>query len=88
MRERKKLGALGLIICFWLLFCFVFFVLFWVFLLDVLFCFVLFESGFLCAVLAVVQTVLELRNPPASAFQVLGLKACTTTDKPSIICFI
>jgi hypothetical protein len=25
------------------------------------------------------QAGLELRNPPASAFQVLGLKACTTT---------
>jgi hypothetical protein len=25
------------------------------------------------------QAVLELRNPPASAFQVLGLKACATT---------
>jgi hypothetical protein len=25
------------------------------------------------------QAALELRNPPASASQVLGLKACTTT---------
>jgi hypothetical protein len=48
------------------------------------FCF--FQDRFLCvalAVLAVDQAVdqagLELRNPPASASQVLGLKACTTT---------
>ena len=39
-------------------------------------CFCFFETtGFLCVALA----VLELRNPPASAFQVLGLKACATT---------
>jgi hypothetical protein len=31
------------------------------------------------------QTGLELRNPPASAFQVLGLKACTTTAWPFVI---
>jgi hypothetical protein len=34
-----------------------------------------FETGFLCITLA----GLELRNPPVSASQVLGLKACTTT---------
>jgi hypothetical protein len=39
------------------------------------FTFCLFETGFLCVALA----VLELRNPPASASQVLGLKACSTT---------
>ena len=45
------------------------------------FCFVFlfvcfsFKTGFLC----VAPAVLELRNPPASAFQVLGLKACATT---------
>jgi hypothetical protein len=33
-----------------------------------------FETGFLCVALA----VLELRNLPASASRVLGLKACTT----------
>ena len=37
--------------------------------------FFFFETGFLCVALA----VLELRNPPASASRVLGLKACTTT---------
>jgi hypothetical protein len=37
--------------------------------------FFFFETGFLCAALA----VLELRNPPASASQVLGLKAWVTT---------
>jgi hypothetical protein len=46
----------------------------------VLFCFVLFfETGFLCVALA----GLELRNPPASASRVLGLKlglkVCATT---------
>jgi hypothetical protein len=43
-----------------------------------------FETGFLCIALAVLgltldQAGLELRNPPASASQVLGLKACATT---------
>jgi hypothetical protein len=43
------------------------------------------ETGFLCIILAVLeltfvdQAGLELRNPPASASQVLGLKACATT---------
>jgi hypothetical protein len=34
-----------------------------------------FKTGFFCVALA----VLELKNPPASASQVLGLKARTTT---------
>jgi hypothetical protein len=38
-----------------------------------------FETGFLC----VDQAGLELRNLPASASQVLGLKACATTAGPS-----
>ena len=44
-----------------------------------------FETGFLCVALAdpgthvVDQAGLELRNLPASASQVLGLKACATT---------
>ena len=38
-----------------------------------------FKTGFLYVALAVLdQAGLELRNPPASASQVLGLKACTT----------
>jgi hypothetical protein len=41
------------------------------------FLFVCFKTGFLCVALA----VLELRNPPASASQVLGLKACATTAR-------
>jgi hypothetical protein len=49
----------------------------------VLFCFVLFETGFLCVTWlswnSVDQAGLELRNPPASASRVLGLKACATT---------
>ena len=46
----------------------------------VLFCFVLFfETGFFCIALAIDQAGLELKNPPASAFQVLGLKVCPTT---------
>jgi hypothetical protein len=31
------------------------------------------------------QAGLELRNPPASASQVLGLKTCATTARPTII---
>ena len=44
-------------------------------------CFVFFETGFLC--------IAELRNPPASASWVLGLKVCTTTARLIIIisCF-
>jgi hypothetical protein len=49
------------------------------------FFFFFFETGFLCILLAdpgthsVDQAGLELRNPPASASRVLGLKACATT---------
>jgi hypothetical protein len=44
------------------------------------------ETGFLCVALAVLeltldQAGLELRSLPASASQVLGLKACTTTAR-------
>jgi hypothetical protein len=48
-----------------------------------------FETGFLCIALAILKLTLvdqagpELRNPPASASQVLGLKACATTARPS-----
>jgi hypothetical protein len=48
---------------------FCFFVFFW-----------FFETGFLCVALA----VLELRNPPAPASRVLGLKACATMPGPGI----
>ena len=47
--------------------------------------FIYFKTGFLCVALAVLeltfvdQAGLELRNPPASVSQVLGLKACDTT---------
>jgi hypothetical protein len=57
-----------------------FFVLFYLFIYLFIF-----ETGFLCIVLAdpgihsVYQAGLELRNPPASASRVLGLKACTAT---------
>jgi hypothetical protein len=56
--------------------------------LTTVFCFLFFffwffETGFLCVALAVLeltyQAGLELRNPPASASQVLGLKVCATT---------
>jgi hypothetical protein len=46
---------------------------------------VFFETGFLCVALAILklflvdQAGLELRNLPASPFQVLGLKEWTTT---------
>jgi hypothetical protein len=47
-------------------------------------CFCFSETGFLCSpgcpgTHFVDQAVLELRNPPASASRVLGLKACATT---------
>jgi hypothetical protein len=42
---------------------------------------VVFRDRFFCVAL----TVLKLRNPPASAFQVLGLKACTTTAQQSVL---
>jgi hypothetical protein len=55
----------------------------------VLFCFVLFfrDRVSLCSpgcpgTHSVDQGGLELRNPPASASRVLGLKACTTTAWP------
>ena len=53
------------------------------------FFFKFFETGFLCIALAILKLTLvdqagpELRNPPASASQVLGLKACATTARPS-----
>jgi len=53
------------------------------------FLFFFFETGFLCIALAcpgthfVDQVGLKLRNPPASASQVLGLKVCATTTHPA-----
>jgi hypothetical protein len=52
-----------------------------------------FKTGFLYISLAVLeltlnQAGLELRNLPASASQVLGLKACTTTVQPLITSLI
>ena len=72
----------------WILFCFVFFFLFF----FVLFCFAFWFCGFVFVFWDrvslyspgypgthfVEQAGLELRNQPASASQVLGLKACTT----------
>ena len=46
----------------------------WVFCFVSFCCFVFLRQGF-----SVVLTVQEFRNPPASASQVLGLKACGTT---------
>jgi hypothetical protein len=41
------------------------------------------ETGFLCVTLAVLElTLLELRNPPVSVSQVLGLKVCAITPGP------
>jgi hypothetical protein len=67
-----KLGALS----FCLLVCFVFVFLF--------FCFFFLDRVSLCGpgcpgTHFVDQAGLELRNPPASASQVLGLKVCITT---------
>jgi hypothetical protein len=49
-----------------------------------------FETGFLCLALAVLELTLfqagfQLRNPPASPSQVLGLKACATTTQRKYI---
>jgi hypothetical protein len=51
------------------------------------FLFVCFETEFLCIALAVLthfvdQAGLELRNLPASASRVLGLKVCSTMPCP------
>jgi hypothetical protein len=48
--------------------------------LFVCFCFLFFETGFLCSLgcPGTHSVDLELRNPPASASRVLGLKACAT----------
>jgi hypothetical protein len=68
--------------------CGFFFLLFFLFWFGFL---VFFETGFLCIALAVLDFVdhagLELRNPPAFASQVLGLKACTTTAQ-LLLCFL
>jgi hypothetical protein len=55
-----------------------------------LFVFWFFETGFLCpGTYSVDQAGLELRNLPASASQVLGLKACATTARlGSNSCFV
>jgi hypothetical protein len=55
----------------------------------VLFCFVVFQDRVsLCSpgTHSVDQAGLELRNPPASASQVLGFKACATTVQPEVLC--
>jgi hypothetical protein len=44
---------------------------------------VFFKTGFLCVCVALAG--LELRNPPASTTQVLGLKACTTTAQHCLL---
>jgi hypothetical protein len=73
--------GLVLFVCF----CFFVFVLFFVLFCFVLFCFVLFQDRVsLCSpgcpgTHSVDQADLELRNLPASASQVLELKACATT---------
>jgi hypothetical protein len=64
---------------------FSFFFFFW----FLVFGFWFFETGFLCSpgcpgTHSVDQGGLELRNPPASASQVLGLKACATTPGSGI----
>jgi hypothetical protein len=66
------------------LFCFVFFVFFLFFVfcfLFFVFCFCFFETGFLgCpGTHSVDQADLKLKNLPASASRVLGLKVCTAT---------
>jgi hypothetical protein len=58
------------------------FFLFYFFIFYFIYLFIFSETGFLCiglAVLKVDQAGLKLRNPLASASQVLGLKVCATT---------
>jgi hypothetical protein len=57
---------------------------------EVSVCLFVFKTGFLCSpgcpgTYSVDQAGLELRNPPASASQVLGLKACATTPGPNLL---
>jgi hypothetical protein len=66
-----------------------------IFSLILLFCFVLFfwdrvslYSPGCLGTHSVDQAGLQLRNPPASASQVLGLKACATTPGPSLILYL
>jgi hypothetical protein len=59
----------------------------------VLFCFVFQDRVSLCSpgcpgTQSVDQAGLELRNPPASASQMLGLKVCTTTPSSNIFSLI
>jgi hypothetical protein len=78
------------VFCFlFFVFCFLFFVFFcFLFVcLFVCFFFVFRDRVSLCSpgcpgTHSVDQAGLELRNPPASASQVLGLKACATTAQP------
>jgi hypothetical protein len=60
--------------------CFILFCFWWGLLLFFCFLFWFFDTGFLCVALThfVDQAGLGLRNPPASASPVLGLKACAT----------
>jgi hypothetical protein len=62
---------------FFVLFCFCFFVCLFVFRDRVSLC-----SPGCPGTHSLDQAGLELRNPPASASQVLGLKACATTARP------
>ena len=58
----------------------------WMYLCMCVFC--LFEIRFLCVVLAVLeltQATIKLRNLPAFAPQVLGLKLCATTTWHKIL---
>jgi hypothetical protein len=59
------------------------------YILFLFFGFWFFKTEFLCSpgcsgTHSVDQAGLELRNPPASASQVLGLKVCATTAQPNI----
>jgi hypothetical protein len=73
---------------FWFLWVLGFFVLFWV----LFFFFLVFQDKVsLCSpgcpgTHFVDQACLELRNLPASASQVLGLKVCTTTPQRVLVC--
>jgi hypothetical protein len=73
------------------IFVFVFVFVFWGFFFFFFFGFL--ETGFLCVDLgspgshSVDQAGLKLRDPPASASRVLGLKVCTTTARLKMLKF-
>jgi hypothetical protein len=94
LHPALELSHLPNLNCFFVLFCFSFFILLFICLfvfVCLFFAFVFRDRVSLCSpgcpgTHSVDQAGLELRNPPASASRVLGLKACATM--PSFILFL